>query len=71
MTFENEIYLHQTIADFRREEIVVPKLDGKEIGRIERNPNVFLNFFIDTPTILENSFKCDLDCWKLGKFVKD
>lgn len=71
VTFENEIYLHKTVADFRREDIVLPKLDGKEVGRAERNPNVFKNFIVDTHTTYENCSKYDFEGWKLAKFVKE
>jgi hypothetical protein len=71
VTYDNQIYLHKTIADFRREEIVLPKLDGEDVGKVERNPNVFKNYVLDNPAIYENCSKYDFEGWKLARFVKD
>jgi hypothetical protein len=57
--------LHKTIADFRREEIVIPKLDGVDVGKVERNPNVFKNYVLDTPAIYEKCSKYDFEGWKI------
>jgi hypothetical protein len=45
--YENKVYLHKTVADFRREDIVYVNNLAKELGKIERNPNVFRNFQSD------------------------
>jgi len=34
-------FSHQTIANFRREDLVDPKLDGSVVTKTLRNPNVF------------------------------
>jgi hypothetical protein len=67
----NTFYFHQTIADFRREEIVFPKLILSTKRKIERNPNVFKNWQADTPEILENCARYDFEYWKVPNFIKD
>ena len=42
--YENKLYLHKTIADFRREDIVHVSTIAKELGKKEHNPNVFKTF---------------------------
>jgi hypothetical protein len=45
----NKFYFHQTIADFRRQEIVLQKLTKTHKVLRERNPNVFQNWISETP----------------------
>jgi len=56
--------MHTTIADFRREELLPGKIDAKELGKIERNPNVFKNYVCDTVGLVDSCFKFDMEAWK-------
>ena len=56
--------MHTTIADFRREELLPGKIDAKELGKIERNPNVFKNYVCDTAGLVDSCFKFDMEAWK-------
>lgn len=67
----NKFYFHQTVCNFRREDIVFPKLDAKDINKIERNPAVFKNWVVDSEIIIDQCLKCDFEGWKLKNFVKD
>lgn len=58
------MYFHRTIADFRREELIAGKIDAKELGKIDRNPNVFKNFVSDTGGLIDSCFKFDMEAWK-------
>jgi hypothetical protein len=69
--YGHDYSFHQTIADFRREEIRIPQMSNNEKGRIERNPNVFKLWAHDTENVIEACFASDMEYWKLSKFVKD
>lgn len=53
------------------EEIVCQKLSLTEAIKIERNPNVFKNWQLDTDPIIDSCVQGDFEHWKVDKFVKD
>ena len=69
--YGRKFFFYNSIVNFRREELNFPKIDGKEIGRKDRNPNVFKLWIPDDPQILSDCICCDVEGWKLSKFVKD
>ena len=58
------------IAQFRTESIQIAKLDNN-VSKVLRNPNVFKNWQHDTPYLLEQSMRHDIEAWKVLKFVKE
>lgn len=69
--YGGEFYFHQTISNFRKEDVVFPKLSAKDMDKIKRNPNVFKNWVSDTADIIEKCTKADFEYWKMTNFVKD
>lgn len=51
--------------------MVFPSLQKYEKGKIERNPDVFRAWQVDTPELLSTCCKYDFDYWKVPNFVKD
>lgn len=56
----SKFYFHQTIADFRREEIIFKRLKTTKNSRKERHPNVFKNWRIDNVEMVEQCVKHDI-----------
>lgn len=67
----NKFYFHQTIADFRRQEIAFQKLMKTSKILKERNPNVFASWTPETPELIEECANKDFEYWKVPNFVKD
>lgn len=58
------------IAQFRTESIQIAKLDNN-LRKLLRNPNVFKNWQHDTPYLLEQSMRHDIEAWKVLRVVKE
>lgn len=71
INFKNQFFFHRTIADFRREDIAIPKRDFEDSSLVLRNPNVFKMWSQDTEKQLDMCYSADVEYWKLAKFVKD
>ena len=69
--YGQSFYFHQTIADFRKEEISIKKIVDQNKTRILRNPDVFKHWQKYTDKLLDNCAECDFRYWKIPTFIKD
>ena len=69
--YRGRLYFHQTLCDYRREDIQLNKLSISQRERKERNVNVFKRWVVDDTAIIDACTKLDFQFWKVPNFIKE